>query len=224
MIKDVKLNIEHQQSYSQPQQQPHIQQQPQPINPVLNQTDFLKSYSVTENRQDKMAAQYNEYQQNYMTMFDKKIPDSIDFRENITEPAINNMDELIKRHMLERDEELKKYAPPPLFTNMPAQQPQNNHPNKLNIDNNSEPIQFSIEELPPMPKISQKLSETRDLENNYSTKENGSSPENRRLSTSVKWLDDENSSKIDELRKEFLDFQVKITNMFERFLIFKLIT
>ena len=89
---------------------------------------------------------------------------------------------------------------------------------EINIDNNSEPIQFSIEELPPIPKISQKLSEARDLENNYSTKEKDSSPENRRLSTSVKWLDDENSSKIDELRKEFQDFQTKITSMFERFL------
>lgn len=200
MIQDVKRNMNYQQSMQQPNlQNSQYDSRTQSIDP-------LRPYSVTENKEDKMAAQYNQYQQNYMSMLDKKVPDSIDFRENISEGAINNMDELIKRHLQERDEELKKYAPQPLFGNQPQNVQPQNTTNRITIDKSSEPIKFSIEELDNSPNISQKIIESREP----IIKD--------KIESSVKWLDNENSNKIDELRKDFLEFQHQIMDMFQNIL------
>jgi len=78
--------------------------------------DLLKPYSVTENKEDRFTDQYNQYQQNYQSMFDKKVPENIDFREQFSDqPLSGNMEDLVQRHLRERDEELKKYAPAPFF-------------------------------------------------------------------------------------------------------------
>lgn len=214
MVKDVRRNIEYQQSIASPppNMNPYYREPQQPLQqqPQMLQSDFLRPYSVTENKEDKMAAQYNEYQKNYMSMFDKKVPESVNFSENIREGAINNMEELVKRHLQERDEELKKYAPPPLFA-IPQQQSgdssQIQNANRLVIDRQSEPIHFSVEELEPSsPKMSQKIPDAREPNNI------------QKQDSSVKWLDNENSNKIDELRKDFQEFQSKILGMFEKIL------
>lgn len=105
----------------------------QPTSQSYNQ-NFLSSYSVTENKEEKTASQFNKYQNEYQSMFEKRIPDSVDFSEKVGDGAISNMDELIKNHMRQRDEELKKYSPPPIIQN---------NTNKIVIDSN--PVNITAE-------------------------------------------------------------------------------
>ena len=119
MIQDVKRNVQFMEQNRGPRQLDQVgaQQQQQYINqPSPN--DLLKPYSVTENKEDRFTDQYNQYQQNYQSMFDKKVPETIDFREQFNDqPLSGNMEDLVQRHLRERDEELKKYAPAPFFGN-----------------------------------------------------------------------------------------------------------
>jgi hypothetical protein len=109
------------------------------------QQNFLKSYSVTENKVEKIGTQFTEKQLEYNSLFEKKIPESIEFSEKQDGP-LQNMDELIKKHMQDREYELKKYAPLPLVS--PPEQVQTIQPNKLKINNSIENINIQIEDLP----------------------------------------------------------------------------
>jgi hypothetical protein len=104
---------------------------------VSQTDDFLKPYSVTESRVDKIGNKYSEKQNEYQSLFDKKVPENIDFREKEDDKPISNMDELIQKHMRERESELLKYSPLPVI-------PQTN---KLVIENQPENINIQIETL-----------------------------------------------------------------------------
>jgi len=187
MINDVKRNIQYKEEQKKQEllNQQSYQKQSYPEN--FN-TNYLKPYSVTENKEEKFTEQFQQYQNNYNSMFDKKAPESVDFREKINDPQISNMDELIQKHLRERDEELKRYAPPPIFspltkneTNiekpLPPQQPPSN---RIFIDKDSKNIDLSIEDFRE-PEINQQK-----INNDYT----------------VKWLDNENSNNIKNLQKE----------------------
>jgi hypothetical protein len=103
--------------------------------------NFLKPYSITENKVEKIGNQYAEKQTEYNSLFEKKKPETIDFGEKQDAP-LSNMDELIKQHMREREEELRKYAPQPLI---PSQN--NSVQKKLKIDDAPDNINIQIEEL-----------------------------------------------------------------------------
>jgi len=105
--------------------------------PQLKPDEFLKPYSVTESRVDKIGNKYSEKQNEYQSLFDKKVPENIDFREKEEDKPISNMDELIQQHMRERESELLKYSPLPVI-------PQTN---KLVIDNQHENINIHIETI-----------------------------------------------------------------------------
>jgi hypothetical protein len=121
MIKNIK------DKYSTINKKPNIQ---------LSEKDLLKPYSITENKVDKIGDQFQIKQVEYQSLFDKKVPDTIDFAEKQDIP-LSNMDDLIKQHLKEREDELRKYAPPP---------PTQSESNKLKIDSNSN-INILIEEL-----------------------------------------------------------------------------
>jgi len=125
-------------------------QTPEPKQP--EDQNFLKSYSVTEHKVEKIGNQFNEKQSEYNSLFEKKVPESIDFAEKQDGP-LSNMDELIKRHMQERDAELRKYAPLPLVP-PPQTQIESVEPNKLRIDKTSENVNIQIEEIPSIIKKS----------------------------------------------------------------------
>lgn len=69
----------------------------------------------------------NQYQQptmkkepapmEYKSMFEVKKPEPIDFREKIEDGVITNMDELIQKHLREREQELNLVSPPKLQPN-----------------------------------------------------------------------------------------------------------
>jgi hypothetical protein len=68
---------------------------------------------IPDNRANVFNQQFTARQKEYETMLDKKPPLQPDFKEPVSDGAISNMDELIKRHLEERDAQLKQYAPKP---------------------------------------------------------------------------------------------------------------
>jgi hypothetical protein len=50
-------------------------------------------------------------QKEYEDMIEKKVPDTIDFRDKIDDEPISNMDEVLRTHLQMRENELKQYAP-----------------------------------------------------------------------------------------------------------------
>lgn len=53
-------------------------------------------------------------QKEYEDMVEKKVPDTIDFRDKIDDEPISNMDDVLRTHLQMRENELKQYAPLPL--------------------------------------------------------------------------------------------------------------
>lgn len=196
MINDVKRNIQYKEEQKKQEllNQQSYQKQSYPEN--FN-TDYLKPFSVTENKEDKFKEQFQQYQNNYNSMFDKKTPKSVDFREKINDTQISNMDELIQKHLRERDEELKRYAPPPIFAssnqnNEPTPILQNNQSsNRITIDKNSSNINLSVEEFREPEINKQKIND------NYT----------------VKWLDNENYNEIKNLQKEVNDLKLIVLQL-----------
>jgi hypothetical protein len=201
MVQDVKRNIERLTEQQQPVGLPNM---PRPNNPIMRETppsamqsDFLKPYSVTENKEDKFTGQYNQYQQNYQSMFDKKVPDSIDFREKVVDgPLPGNMEDLVQRHLRERDEELQRYAPQPFFGGqLPAKEPSN----RLTIDPSPENVKLAVEEIAPPP-----------IYRNEPEKKVAS------VDHTVKWLDNENSDKIRSLEQEVAILKNQVLQMSDK--------
>lgn len=82
---------------------------PSPV-PSLSQppsTAFSRE-NIQNSRQEVFQSQFQERQKEYESLLDKKKPSEIDFREKEKDTAITNMDDLIKNHIQQREEELKK--------------------------------------------------------------------------------------------------------------------
>jgi hypothetical protein len=243
MVKDIKRNVTHAQQQTQQQQQPQT---------LATPNDFLRPYSVTENKEDKFTSQYNQLQNNYNTMFEKKIPESIDFREKITDqPISQNMEDLVQKHLRERDEELKRYAPTPFFGNqiLPnapqiSSVPENfipqrtsnfvdNNPPRLIIDHNN--VQITVEELKDtnISSSSVDFSAGKIYEGSgvsYATEGYSSNSPPRRKNPEeiiltdntnksdnmVKWLDNENSDKIQSLEQEIIILKNQVLQMSDK--------
>lgn len=218
MIQDVKRNVEFMENNrGRPLDQVGANQ-PSP-------NDLLKPYSVTENKEDRFTDQYNQYQQNYQSMFDKKVPETIDFREQFNDqPLSGNMEDLVQRHLRERDEELKKYAPAPFFGN--GLNPQSNlsestmQLNPLSRKENlidqrsSAPTNYAVE--PPFPtNFTSKLKIDSAPENIQITVEELSLPKKSSEST-VKWLDNENSDKIQSLEQEIVMLKGQVLQLSDK--------
>ena len=54
-------------------------------------------------------------QKEYESMFEKKAPETIDFRDKIDDEPISNMEEVLRTHLQMRENELKQYSPPQLI-------------------------------------------------------------------------------------------------------------
>jgi hypothetical protein len=63
------------------------------------------------NREEIFTRQFQEREREYKAMLELKAPEVVDFREHTTDTAINNMDELIRQHQKEREQELQIYRP-----------------------------------------------------------------------------------------------------------------
>jgi hypothetical protein len=74
-----------------------------------------------EKKQDYFNQQFTARQSEYETMLNRPTPPEVNFREKEEDIAISNMDELIKQHMAQREQELRQYAPPPVIPNQNIQ-------------------------------------------------------------------------------------------------------
>lgn len=124
-----------------------------PSAPIQLDQNFLKPYSITENKVEKIGNQFEQKQVEYNSLFDRKVPEAPEFSEKQDKP-LSNMDELIQQHLREREEELRKYAPLPL-----SAVPIVSQPNKLKIEQSPDTINIQIEEI-PQPDTSDKLIKT----------------------------------------------------------------
>lgn len=101
----------------------------QPIQPAI-QNQFIGKNAPTSiysrngtNRSDAFLANFSERQKEYETMIKKPTPPNENIFENkIEDTAISNMDELIKQHLKQREDELSMYAlpAPPLSPVVPV--------------------------------------------------------------------------------------------------------
>jgi hypothetical protein len=97
----------------------------------------------SQQKRDTFNEQFSNRQKEYERMFERKAPDEVNFAEKIEDGVISNMDELVKTHLKEREDELRKYAPPPIFptntksssTNTPVLKIEKNSNISLNVEN-----------------------------------------------------------------------------------------
>ena len=236
MVNDVKRNIQFMQEQRQSKnvhERSLEQREPFPQTYSFSTPQYgSEKPSVTENKEDKFISQYNQYQQNYQTMFDKKTPQPIDFREKFEDtPISGNMEDLVQKHLRERDEELKRYAPAPFFGNglninqttipvgiQPEKFPQSS--NRLTIDSTQNNIQIAIDELSPenlpnLPKSS--LVRKNPIINEQEVGITTRLPiENKHVTTGLKWLDNENSNKIQSLEQEITMLKNQVLQMSDK--------
>ena len=124
------------------QKQQNNQSNNQSNNPSNNQSYSISTPPIIpDTKQEIYQQQFNNRQQEYETMFDKKAPESINFRDKVEDTAISNMDELIRNHVQQREQELKQYAPSPIIQNVLQNVSSPIMPNS-NIQNN---IKFDIQ-------------------------------------------------------------------------------
>lgn len=97
---------------------------------------------VPDTRQEIYAQQYEQRQEEYQKMTKRTVPENVDFAEKIEDGVINNMDELVKQQMKQREYELQNIPPPtkPVTDTVIANVP------KLKIDPQTN-INISVEEV-----------------------------------------------------------------------------
>jgi hypothetical protein len=80
-------------------------------NRTMNSKEVTRDF-ISEKKQEELNRIFSERQREYDVMNVKKPAHEVDFRMNIEEPPIENMDELIRHHMEYRENSLKDYAKP----------------------------------------------------------------------------------------------------------------
>jgi hypothetical protein len=107
---------------------------------------------VPDNRAEMFNRQFLDRQKEYENMLEKKAPADVNFREQIEDGVISNMDELIKKQLQDRETEFKLYSPPaivpsPTGIGSPGVLPNANTPisSPTNSINNSNNIKFEQE-------------------------------------------------------------------------------
>ena len=93
--------------------QPPPPQIPQPIG-VLKPNFFTEPTSHRiESKSESYSRQFLERQNDYNSMIKKEIPPEPNFQDNIDDVAIDNMEELVKQHLKQRELEVQMFSPPP---------------------------------------------------------------------------------------------------------------
>ena len=135
-------------------QPPPQQPQPQPPSPSaydnLNQNVYSPQIQtppyIPNNIAEQNNRQFEEKKQEYEQMYAKPVPPEVDFREKEKDTIIENMDELINKHLSEREEQLKELRPTLVSEvneiNPAVSMPAKNEP-KTDVSNN---ITFQVNE------------------------------------------------------------------------------
>jgi hypothetical protein len=92
------------------QNNPTTNQNNYDMNPI-QKTEILTPPLIQNTREQQSISAFNDRQQEYQNMMKKNVPQEIDFKEGDKDEAIQNMDDLIKQHMKEREEQLQMVPP-----------------------------------------------------------------------------------------------------------------
>jgi len=84
-------------------------------NELRNDVQYSRT-NVEQNlsKSDLLNKNFAIRQKEYEDMNEKKVPDTIDFRDKIDDEPISNMNEVLRTHLQMRENELKQYAPLPV--------------------------------------------------------------------------------------------------------------
>jgi len=67
--------------------------------------------SFIESKEEKYNREFKEREQQYHSLLEKPKPPTVNFGDTIKDEVISNMDEVMKAHMKQRDEELQRLVP-----------------------------------------------------------------------------------------------------------------
>jgi len=131
----------------------------QPMSPPKIETFQEKASNLplyNEKKQDSYSYQLELRQREYDMMNEKSQPPKPEFVENMKDEAISNMDELIKKHLEDRERELKVYRDNCIPLDTIQQETHTfseDPPIKVNIDSTNESnITLQIDEIVPINK------------------------------------------------------------------------
>lgn len=115
------------------------------MNPI-QKTEILTPPLIENTREQRSISAFKDRQQEYQNMMKKTMPDEIDFKEGDKDEAIQNMDDLIKQHMKEREEQMQMVPPVVQMPNknietVQARPTNNKETNNTEIDNIKTDIQ-----------------------------------------------------------------------------------
>lgn len=79
-----------------------------------SRTNIEQTVSQHMPKSDLLNKNFAIRQKEYEDMVEKKVPDTIYFRDKIDDEPISNMDEVLRTHLQMRENELKQYTPLPL--------------------------------------------------------------------------------------------------------------
>ena len=113
----------------------------QSVDPYTNQSQMNYSSQiqtppyVPNNMGEQNNQQFEEKRLEYERMHAKPVPEQVDFKEKETDTIIENMDELINKHLTEREQQLKELTQP-IVTNVKpaASMPSKDTSNNILVD------------------------------------------------------------------------------------------
>lgn len=117
------------------------QASPQGVDPYSQPTQMNYSSQIEtpphipNNIGEQNNKQFEEKRLEYESMYAKPVPKEVDFKEKETDTIIENMDDLINRHVTEREQQLKELIPPIVTNVTPAvSMPVNDVSNNITVD------------------------------------------------------------------------------------------
>lgn len=83
--------------------------------PMSNSLQYISKAEGMERKQELTNNIFMQRQKEYEKMFEKPAVPELNFKENLDDEPISNMEELVERHRREREHELTQYAPPKII-------------------------------------------------------------------------------------------------------------
>jgi len=116
--------------------------EPSAINQNSIGSQFTRN-SFMESKEEIYNRQFKERQQQYNSLLEKPKPPTVNFGDTIKDEVISNMDEVMKAHMKQREEEIQRLAPKKGLV-IDKQNDIDIHNTILTIDSNEEKTKKSV--------------------------------------------------------------------------------
>lgn len=134
--------------HSIPAQSPPVESQQQVPDPYApsSQTNYSPQIQtppyVPNNIGEQTNQQFEDKRQEYAQMYAKPVPEEVDFKEKDKDTIIENMDELINKHISEREQQMKELTPNIITNVKPAvSMPVNDVSNNITVEIEEKPIE-----------------------------------------------------------------------------------